>query len=438
MGVAARIPFNRPVQLGGEPGALARVFETGRTAGAGPLGDACERLLGERLEARALLVSSCTHALEMAALLLELRPGDEVLVPSFTFVSTANAFVLRGARPVFVDVDPGGNIDIAQAAALRTPRTRAVCAVHYGGNSCDLDGLAASVPGVPLVEDAAQAIGGSFRGRPLGTLGTAGAISFHETKNVGCGEGGALVLTDPALIERAEILREKGTDRRRFLRGLVDKYTWRDIGSSYVVSELNAAYLEPQLLALDRIQARRAEIVARYREALASVLERAGVRLLEPPAHNGPGNAHLFALVLRSAEQRSQYIAHMAEEGIVTPFHYVALHRSPMGRQLHDGRPLPMSDLLTDCLVRLPLFFGLTDAEAEEVAGRTVAFFEGRRSAGGRPLDPGVQRRDEAGLPAGADRESVEPALHVPESLALVGAQDQVHEVVPVTQPQPG
>ena len=194
MGVAAHIPFNRPVQLGGEPEAIARVFRTGRTAGAGPLGDACERLLEERLGARTLLVSSCTHALEMAALLLDLRSGDEVLVPSFTFVSTANAFVLRGRGRSSSTSTGTGTSTWEQAAALRTGRTRAVCAVHYGGNSCDLDALRAALPGVPLVEDAAQAIGARFRGRPLGTIGIAGAISFHETKNVGCGEGGALVL----------------------------------------------------------------------------------------------------------------------------------------------------------------------------------------------------------------------------------------------------
>ena len=369
-----RIPFNQPVQLGGETEAIARAFHSGQTAGIGPFGTTCEELLGSRLGARTLLVSSCTHALEMAALLLSLEPGDEVLLPSFTFVSTANAFVLRGARPVLVDVDASGNIDIAAAAALCTSRTRAVCAVHYAGNSCDLDVLAAGLPGVPLIEDAAQALGASFRGRPLGTFGIAGAISFHETKNVGCGEGGALVLPDPALIERAEFLREKGTNRRKFSQGLVDKYTWVDVGSSYVLSELAAAYLEPQLRAVERIQARRVQVFDRYREALAGPAERVGARVLQPPAHNGPGNAHLFALVFRSGDQRTRYIARMGENGILTPFHYVALHRSPMGSRLHDGRSLPMSDRLTDCLVRLPLFFNLTDAQVDEVVDRTLEY----------------------------------------------------------------
>ena len=373
-----RIPFNQPVRLGRELEAIERVFQQGQTAGVGPLGAMCEELLESRFRRRVLLVSSCTHALEMAALLLDLRPGDEVLVPSFTFVSTANAFVLRGARPVFVDVDASGNLDVSAVAALRTARTRAVCAVHYAGNSCDLDALGDALPEVPLVEDAAQAIGVSFRGRPLGTLGVAGALSFHETKNVGCGEGGALVVGREDLVERAEFLREKGTNRRKFSQGLVDKYTWVDVGSSHVLSEINAAYLEPQLRALDAIQARRADVFARYVEALARPAERAGARVLLPPEHNGSGNAHLFALVFRTGQQRTRYIAHMREHGILTPFHYVALHRSPFGSRFHDGRSLPMSDLLTDCLVRLPLFFNLTDAQVNEVVDRTLEFLRGQ------------------------------------------------------------
>jgi dTDP-4-amino-4,6-dideoxygalactose transaminase len=373
-----RIPFNQPVRLGGELEAIGRVFQQGQTAGVGPLGAMCEELLESRFGQRVLLVSSCTHALEMAALLLDLRPGDEVLVPSFTFVSTANAFVLRGARPVFVDVDASGNLDVSSVAGLRTDRTRAVCAVHYAGNSCDLDALREALPGVSLVEDAAQAIGATFRGRPLGTLGVAGALSFHETKNVGCGEGGALLVGREGLVERAEFVREKGTNRRKFSQGLVDKYTWVDVGSSYALSELNAAYLEPQLRALDGIQARRAEVFSRYVEALSGPAERAGTRLLLPPEHNGPGNAHLFALVFRTGQQRTRYIAHMREHGILTPFHYVALHRSPFGSRFHDGRSLPMSDLLTDCLVRLPLFFNLTDAQVDEVVDRTLGFLRGQ------------------------------------------------------------
>jgi dTDP-4-amino-4,6-dideoxygalactose transaminase len=370
------IPFNKPVQLGGELEAIGRAFEGGQTAGSGPLGEQCEARLEVMLGRRALLVSSCTHALEMAALLLEVGAGDDVILPSFTFVSTANAFVLRGARPVFADVDENGNLDPNEVERLLTPRTRAICVVHYAGASADLDALARVAERVPIVEDAAQALGASFRGKPLGTFGVAGTISFHETKNVGCGEGGALLLSEPALIERAEYLREKGTDRRRFRQGLVDKYTWVDVGSSYVLSELNAAYLLPQLDAFARIQRRRHEVYRAYQSGLQEAAARVGVRLLRTPPGTTP-NAHLFALIFRIAEQRSAYIAHMRHHGILTPFHYVALHLSPMGARFHGGRTLPVSEHLSSCLVRLPLFFNITDAEVETVIGRTREFLGG-------------------------------------------------------------
>lgn len=370
------IPFNRPVQLEGTLESIGAAFRSGQTAGVGPIGNACEMELARLLGAPCLLVSSCTHALEMSALLLGISPGDEVILPAFTFVSTANAFVLRGARPVFADVDTQGNIDVEQVRRLRTPRTRAVCVVHYAGNSCDMAALLDACGPVPLVEDAAQAIQAHFRGRPLGSLGAVGAISFHETKNIGCGEGGALVLPREDLRERAEWIREKGTNRRQFSQGLVDKYTWVDVGSSYVLSEINAAYLRPQLEALPRIQERRQTVFRRYLEALSGPAERAGVRWIEPPAHND-GNAHLFALVFRNGDQRSQFITRMRGHGILTPFHYVALHRSPMGARFHDGRHLPRSEQLSDALVRLPLFFNLVDSDVDEVIGRTVDFLRG-------------------------------------------------------------
>jgi dTDP-4-amino-4,6-dideoxygalactose transaminase len=370
------IPFNKPVQLGSELTDIGRAFVGGQTAGCGPLGEACEARLQAMVGCRALLVSSCTHALEMAALLLEVGPEDEVIVPSFTFVSTANAFVLRGARPVFADVDENGNLDVGEVERLRTARTRAICVVHYAGNSCDMDALRVAARGLPIIEDAAQALGAEFRGKPLGTLGFAGAISFHETKNVGCGEGGALLLPAGELAERAEYLREKGTNRRRFHEGLVDKYTWVDVGSSYVLSELNAAYLSPQLEAFAKIQERRHAVFRAYQQALEEPAERAGAALLGIPAGNTP-NAHLFALVFRNGKQRTDYIRHMRENGILTPFHYVALHLSPMGQRFHDGRPLPVSERLTDCLVRLPLFFNITNSEVDTVIGRTLEFLRG-------------------------------------------------------------
>jgi dTDP-4-amino-4,6-dideoxygalactose transaminase len=246
-----------------------------------------------------------------------------------------------------------------------------VVPVHYGGNSCDLDELRAAVGAVPIVEDAAQAIGASFRGKALGTFGACAAISFHETKNIGCGEGGGLVLSDSSLVERAEILRDKGTDRRRFERGVVDRYTWADIGSSYTLSELNAAWLSAQLEEFRRIQSRRQQIWDRYLGALETPVQRVGASVVRGRS-DGAGNAHLFAIVFRSGEQRSHYIAHMEAKQIACRFHFVALHTSPMGRKLHDGRALPGCERLSKCLVRLPLYFEMTDAD--RVIDATIEF----------------------------------------------------------------
>jgi len=371
------IPFNKPVWLGTE---IERITEAitahGHVAGGGPFGARCEDLLRERLGQPALLVTSCTHALEMAALLLGIGPGDEFIVPSFAFVSTANAFTLRGARPVFADVDRNGNLRPDEVDRLRTPRTRAVVPVHYAGHSADMDALLAACGDVPLVEDAAQALGATFGGRPLGTFGALGAFSFHETKNVGCGEGGALTLRDEALLDRAHVLRDKGTNRRKFLQGLADKYTWVDTGSSWVLSDLNAAYLDAQLEALDVIQARRKAIHDRYTGELRALVERKGGYVIDGHPRNTP-NHHIFAIVFREAEQRSRFIARMREAGIVTPFHYVPLHQSPLGRSLGTDRPLPGSERLGSCLVRLPLFFNLSDEDQGRVIDRTAEFLHG-------------------------------------------------------------
>jgi dTDP-4-amino-4,6-dideoxygalactose transaminase len=366
------IPFNKPVRIGPETHRIAEAL-AGTTCGAGPFGRRCEDLLRDLLGCPTLLVTSATHALEMAALLLGVGAGDEVVIPAFTLSSTANPFLLRGAKPVFADVDPSGNLDPAEAARLISPRTRVVVPVHYGGNSCDLDELRAAVGAVPIVEDAAQAIGASFRGKALGTFGACAAISFHETKNIGCGEGGGLVLSDSSLVERAEILRDKGTDRRRFERGVVDRYTWADIGSSYTLSELNAAWLSAQLEEFRRIQSRRQQIWDRYLGALETPVQRVGASVVRGRS-DGAGNAHLFAIVFRSGEQRSHYIAHMEAKQIACRFHFVALHTSPMGRKLHDGRALPGCERLSKCLVRLPLYFEMTDAEADRVIDATIEF----------------------------------------------------------------
>ena len=374
-GVVRMIPFNKPVWLGGEPERISEAIRAnGHVAAGGPFGRACEERLAEQLAQPTLLMSSCTHALEASALLLEIAAGDCVILPAFTHVSTATAFALRGARLLFVDVDATGNIDLAQVEAALDRNTRAVVAVHYGGNSCDMDALLALCGDVPVVEDAAQAIYAAFAGRPLGSLGRLGAFSFHETKNVGCGEGGALSIGDEALVERANFVRDAGTDRSRFLAGLEDKYSWVDLGSSYGLSDLSAAYLYGQLCAQEQIQARRRQVREAYAAALPSALEGIGAEIVRGHARNTP-NHHLFAVVFRQAEQRTRFIAHMRAHDIITPFHYVALHRSPMGSKHHGERgALPNSERLSDCLVRLPLFYNISDAEVDEVIERTREF----------------------------------------------------------------
>jgi dTDP-4-amino-4,6-dideoxygalactose transaminase len=346
------------------------IRENGHVAAGGPFGDRCEALLAQRLGQPTLLTSSCSHALEMAAFVLGIGPGDSVVVPSFTFVSTANAFALRGAEVSFVDVDAHGNIDLDHVAAALRSRPRAVVAVHYAGNSCDMSRLLDMCGAVPVVEDAAQAIGAAFAGRPLGTFGMLGAISFHETKNVGCGEGGALTLRHADQLAAAREIRDKGTSRHRFLAGEVDKYTWTRLGSSYGLSDLNAAYLLGQLEAYDHIAARRRTLYDSYLDALSGPLERAGGYVVRGRAGGTP-NHHLFAMVLASARHRDEFIARMKQHGIVTPFHYVALHLSPMGRRFHTPqRPLCNSERLSSCLVRLPLFYNLSDNDQDQVITR--------------------------------------------------------------------
>jgi dTDP-4-amino-4,6-dideoxygalactose transaminase len=368
MTASSQIPFNRPVFLGSEGDAIRDLLETGNScSGGGRLGQECEKILGALVGKPVLLTTSATHALEMAALLLEIQPGDEVIVPSYTFVSTANAFVLRGARPVFADVDRQGNLLPSEVSRLRSHRTKAVCVVHYAGNACNMAELEAVSHGLRLVEDAAQAIGARQGGKHLGTFGACGALSFHDTKNVGCGEGGALILGDEELLSRSEIVREKGTNRRRFQLGLVDKYTWVDLGSSYVLSEIAAAILLLQLRELKRIQRRRAEISKRYLDELGPLTASRDIEII-CTLPNSEGNHHLVALVFPSAEKRQQFIAGMREQQVTTPFHYIALHLSEMGRRFHDGSPLRNAEWLTTCLARLPLFYNMPD----EMVGRVI------------------------------------------------------------------
>ena len=359
-------PFNKPSLVGHEIAYLQEAIERGQLSGDGHFTRACNARIAGMTGARAaLLTHSCTAALEMAAILCDLGPGDEVIMPSFTFVSTANAVALRGAVPVFVDIDAQTlNIDPDKAAAAVTPRTRAIFAVHYAGFPADMDALAAIARdhGLLLVEDAAQALGSTYKGRPAGSLGDMAAFSFHETKNIISGEGGALTLMRPDLIERAEIIREKGTDRSRFLRGQVDKYTWVEIGSSFLPGELVAAFLFGQLEQADAIRQRRLALFHRYAEALADLAEAGRLRLPVTPPET-VGNGHMFYLLLRDIEDRDAFIAHMRAAGIITPFHYVQLHSAPAGQRhaRFEGNGLPVTDDISARLVRLPLFYGLED-----------------------------------------------------------------------------
>ena len=357
------IPINRPFLTGDESRNIGAVLEELHLSGDGRFTKECHARLEAMTGARkALLTHSCTAALEMAALLLDLQPGDEVIMPSFTFVSTANAFVLRGAVPVFVDVRPDTfNLDEALVEAAITPRTRAICVVHYAGVSCNMDAFSdiCERHGLALVEDAAQGINATYCGRPLGTLGDLGALSFHETKNVISGEGGALLLRDERFVDRAEIIREKGTNRSRFFRGQVDKYTWVDVGSSYLPSEIIAAFLSAQLEHSGDINARRLAIWDRYHEHLAAH-EGAGQLRRPVVPDECVHNAHMYYVLLPDIESRSRFIEGMKARGVATVFHYVPLHSAPMGSQV--GRTvgsLSVTDDVGGRLVRLPLWAGL-------------------------------------------------------------------------------
>ncbi len=361
------VPFNVPYTTGREAGYIAETVTAGYLSGNGAFGRKCEEWLADRIGcARAFLTPSCTAALEMAAILLELEPGDEVIMPSFTFVSTANAFVLRGAVPVFVDVDPDTlTIDPLRVAAALTDRTRAIVPVHYAGVGCDLDALVDLGPVV--VEDAAQAILASESGRPLGSRGGLAALSFHETKNVMCGEGGALLVNDERFVERAETVQEKGTNRRRFFRGQVDKYTWVDIGSSYLLSEVSAAFLWAQLEDADSITARRLAIWDRYHAAFAELEERGLLRRPVVPASRRH-NAHMYYVLLPTEQQRDAFISDLAAAGVHCVFHYVPLHSSRAGAVY--GRvagPMTATDDASVRLARLPLWAGMDDGVVERV-----------------------------------------------------------------------
>jgi dTDP-4-amino-4,6-dideoxygalactose transaminase len=375
---AFKIPFNRPGPVGAELRYLAEAAAGEHHSGDGPFTRRCQELLRRELGVElALLTTSCTHALEMAALLLDLAPGDEVIVPAFTFVSTVNAFVLRGARPVFADVRPDTlNLDEERLEDLITPRTRAVVVVHYAGVGCEMDAILALAArhGLAVVEDNAHGLFGSYRGRHLGTFGALATQSFHETKNFSCGEGGALLVNDPRYAGRAEILREKGTDRSRFFRGEVDKYTWVDVGSSYLPSDLLAAYLWGQLEERERIQRRRRRIWEAYREGLADWAAANDVALPTVPAHCAQAY-HLFYLLLPAVERRQALIDHLKARSILSVFHYQPLHLAAMGRRF-GGRPgdCPVTERVADTLLRLPFFNALGEDDQDEVIAAVRSF----------------------------------------------------------------
>jgi dTDP-4-amino-4,6-dideoxygalactose transaminase len=373
-----RIPFNRVDVLGSELDYIREAVVNGHLAGDGPFTERCEHLLEQLLvDSRVLLTTSCTHALELAALLLNLGPASEVVVPSFTFASTANAFAIRGAKIVFCDIRPDTlNLNEECLAGLVGPRTDAVVPVHYAGVACELEAIGALAHrhGFSIVEDNAHGLFGTFNGKPLGSFGRLAALSFHETKNVAAGEGGALVINDESLIERAEILREKGTDRKRFFRGQVDKYTWHDIGSSYVPSELNAAFLLGQLEKRELIQRRRCELWMRYRQGLSDWARSNRVELPTVPITSEQA-FHMFYLIMPSASARDGIIEHMKVRGILAVFHYLPLHLSPMGQRL-GGRTgdCPVAEDLAGRLVRLPFFTGLTSVDQLNVIQNVCEF----------------------------------------------------------------
>ena len=374
------IPFNRPAFEGREREYMAAALDAGHISGNGAFTKRAEAALEQILGVpRVLLTTSCTDALELSALLLDLEPGDEVVMPSFTFVSTANAFALRGARPVFADIrEDTLNLDERVLPHLVGERTKAIVPIHYGGVGCEMDEVLriAGAAGAAVVEDNAHGLFGNYRGRPLGTFGKLATQSFHETKNITCGEGGALVLNDPELVERAEIIREKGTNRARFLRGQVDKYTWVDLGSSFLPSDLLAAVLCGQLEERESIQARRGAIWARYRDALQDWSEEHGVKLPTVPEHTEQP-FHLFYLLLPSGAARDRLIAHLRERRILAVFHYVPLHLSPMGTRF-GGRPgdCPVTERISACLVRLPFYNQLSTGDQDRVIEAITDFVE--------------------------------------------------------------
>lgn len=376
--MAYRIPFNRVTVVGSELTYVSQALEQGHISGDGPFSQRCEDILQHVLGApRALLTTSCTHALELSALLLEIEAGDEVIVPSFTFPATATAFSLRGARVVFCDVHPTTlNLDERALESALTTRTKAVVPVHYAGVGCEMETIldVAEREGFAVIEDNAHGLFGRYRGKPLGTFGVLATQSFHETKNCTCGEGGALVINDERFVVRGEVLREKGTNRKAFFRGEVDKYTWVDEGSSYVISDLLAAFLAAQLEAREAIQEARRRLWHTYSDGLGDWAASVDASLPYIPDHCEQPY-HMFYLLLPSLEYRTALIEHLRTLGILAVFHYLPLHLSPMG-QRHGGvrGQCPVTEDVADRLLRLPFYVGLGPNEQDEVIDSILEF----------------------------------------------------------------
>ncbi|WP_421211702.1 dTDP-4-amino-4,6-dideoxygalactose transaminase [Aeromonas sp. 600479] len=373
------IPFNKPYLHGREVVYIAQAVAAGKISGDGAFTKKCHDFFETRYGfKKVLMTTSCTDALEMAALLLDIQPGDEVIAPSYTFVSTVNAFALRGAKIIFADsYADHPNIDPEQLVKLITSKTKAIVVVHYAGVACDMDAIMAISKkyNVPVVEDAAQAIDSYYKGKPLGSIGTFGTFSFHETKNIISGEGGLLAINDERYIHRAEIIREKGTNRSSFFRGEVAKYGWVDIGSSFLPSDIIAAYLYAQLENIDAIQARRKAIWQHYYNNLSVKLTNTNIKLPKV-AEYATNNAHMFYLVCESLEQRTALINHLKDNDIHAVFHYLSLHKSEFYQDQYIGNELPHSDFFTDTLVRLPLFYELTDEQVTYICNQIGLFIE--------------------------------------------------------------
>jgi dTDP-4-amino-4,6-dideoxygalactose transaminase len=380
---SGKIPFGKPAIVGRELEYIAQAIQNGTIAGGGPFMKRCEQWLEQALPARhALLTHSCTAALEMAAILAEVGPGDEIIMPSFTFSATATAFVLRGATPVFVDIRPDTlNLDESLIEAAITKRTRAIVPVHYAGLACEMDTIMAIAErhGLLVIEDAAQAHLSRYKSRPLATIGHMGCLSFHETKNIISGEGGALIVNDDRFAERAEVVREKGTDRARFFRGLVDKYTWRNIGSSYCPGEIISAFLFAQFEHAEAICARRRHLYDLYHRGLRDLAASGAITI--PEAEAAETNGHIFWLLPPDEPTRARLIQHLNGQNINAVFHYVPLHSAPAGQRFGRSAPdgLPVTDSISARLLRLPLYLELTDDDVARVVGAVANFF-GRNS----------------------------------------------------------